>query len=54
MKANSRFISAIIPVIGGITAPPTIAVIIRPDISLVLSGNVSIVIEKTSGNLPGT
>lgn len=40
----------IIPIIGGMTAPPTTAMINRPEISLALCGQLFIAIEKTRGN----
>lgn len=38
------------PIIGGITAPPTTAMIIKPEISLALFGSLLIVREKINGN----
>ena len=38
-----------IPIIGGIIAPPTIAITSNPDISLALDGILLIAIENTSG-----
>ena len=42
------------PTINGMTAPPEIAIMTRPEISLLLSGNFSIAIEKTSGHILAT
>lgn len=39
-----------IPIIGGMIAPPTIAMISSPDISLALEGILFIAMEKTKGN----
>jgi len=46
--------SPIQPTSSGMTAPPLIAIIIRPDISLLRSGYFPIVIEKTSGQIFAT
>jgi len=46
--------SLIQPISKGITAPPEIAIIIRPEISLVRVGYFSTVIEKTSGKMLAT
>ena len=43
--------SATMPIIGGIIAPPTIEETIKPDNSLVYSGILSIVIEKSRGKI---
>ncbi len=43
--------SATKPMIGGRNAPPTMAVTISPDSSLVCSGMASTAIEKTSGKM---
>jgi hypothetical protein len=43
--------SATTPKRMGIKAPPMIAVIINPEISLLLSGNASTVMEKISGKI---
>jgi len=42
------------PIKRGITAPPEIAIIIRPDISLLRVGYFSIAIENTSGQIFAT
>lgn len=42
------------PITRGITAPPEIAIIISPDISLFLSGYLSTAIENTSGHIFAT
>src|SRR4030043_1138799 len=46
--------SPIHPTSRGITAPPQIAIIIKPDISLLLSGYFPIVIEKIRGQILAT
>ena len=44
-------LSATIPIIGGITAPPAIEETIKPDNSLVRPGILSMVIEKIRGKI---
>lgn len=50
----TELVSLTQPTISGITAPPDIAIIINPEISLLRTGNLSTVIEKTSGNIFAT
>ena len=42
------------PIINGIRAPPETAIIIRPEISLLLLGYFSTVMEKTRGKIFAT
>ena len=52
INANVMDVRSInIPIMGGIRAPPTIAVTIKPDNSLVRSGILSTVIEKINGKI---
>ena len=51
MKAYLGFAFAAAPVMTGTKAAPTMAVVIRPEISLVFSGILSTQIEKMSGNM---
>ena len=44
-------LSATAPITRGITAPPSIAVTIRPESSLEYSGILSIAMENMSGNI---
>jgi hypothetical protein len=46
--------SLIQPISNGITAPPEIAIIIKPEISLIRVGYFSTVIENTSGKMLAT
>ena len=48
---NVEVKSAIKPIAGGISAPPTIAATINPESSLLLAGMVSTVILKINGKI---
>lgn len=51
MNAYFGFALAAAPVITGTNAAPTMAVVIKPDISLVFSGMRSTAMEKINGNM---
>ena len=51
MPSNTLVESATNPINGGMKAPPTIAVIIKPLNSFALSGILSTVIENINGNI---